>query len=254
MGGSVEVKEPIFVCGLGRSGTTWLSNALGQSPELVYIREAWLIGKFEELVGWYSMIYDEWKTFTPWNEKGVDRAKFMMFLSRFYRELLDSVSGGKRFIEKTPDWNVLHLKLLNELFPAAHYVLVYRDGRNHVASLEAKNRREQKDFDFAKACRKWAKAMDVFEEIETQKTIRNFTLVRYEDLLLRFDETFLDLCRFVRIEPFTPEPVEPNSSFENRHTPDDFANRWRSWSEERRNMFTRYAGAQLVKWKYAHAV
>lgn len=249
-----NTKEPIFVCGMARSGTSWVSETLGQSSELVYLDEAWLIDKLQELVDWHSMMYDDWAGFTPWKQGGIDRTKFVRSLSRFYEDLLGMASGGKRFIEKTPEENALHLKLLNELFPNAYYVLIYRDGRNYVASLEEKKRNENKEFDFANACRKWARSMDVFEEILSRKAIKNFTVIRYEDLLLRFEPIFRELCGFVMIEPFKPKPFAPNSSFRNSRSPDDFNQRWAPWSEERIKTFKDYAGAQLLKWKYAESI
>jgi hypothetical protein len=245
-----ERKEPIFVCGLGRSGTGLISKSLGQSPEIVYIKEAWLIAKLDELVLWHSMLYDSWQGFTPWNEKAIDRKVLISLVSAFYRKLLMLASGGRRFIEKTPEWNVLHLNLLYELFPSAYYILVYRDGRNQVASTEAKKIRQSEVFDFVRTCKKWAEAMNLFEEVQHTKSIKNMMLVRYEDLLLSFDQIFVELCKFVRIKPFKPRSVTPNSAFENLNSPEDFNNRWRSWSDEKRNVFKKHSGSQLVKWRY----
>lgn len=32
-----------------------------------------MIANIDELVEWYSRLYENWKGFTPWNEKGIDR-------------------------------------------------------------------------------------------------------------------------------------------------------------------------------------
>jgi len=162
-------------------------------------------------------------------------------------------SGGGRFIEKTPEWNVRHLKLLHELFPSAYYILVYRDGRNQVASTEAKKMKQKEDFDFVSSCQNWAKAMNLFEEVPDKKSIKNMRLVRYEDLLVSFNEIFIDLCKFIRIKPFKQRPIIPNSSFENFNSPEDFNNRWGSWSEEKVNIFKKTAGSQLIKWRYVES-
>src|SRR5215210_3036556 len=108
---------PVFVCGCGRWGTTWISSALGQSAQLTYIGEAWLLAKLEELADWFAMLHDEWTNFTPWNRRGVGRRAFVDRLARWYRELLGDAADGKRFVEKTPDWNALRLPFLHELFP-----------------------------------------------------------------------------------------------------------------------------------------
>ena len=182
-------KENVFVCGLGRSGTTWISKSLGQSKELIYIKEAWLLGKFQELLDWYRTIYNDWETFTPWKNNKITPELFVRQLSHFYNTLLEQVSGGQRFIEKTPEWNVLYLRLLIEMFPDAYFVLIYRDGRNYVKSSEMHRRNENLDFDFKTWCQRWALAMDGFEEIQKDNSIQNYMLIRYEDLLMSLENS-----------------------------------------------------------------
>ncbi len=245
--------EPIFVCGLGRSGTTWISRALGQSPELTYIEEAWLIAKLEELTEWFTMVHDQWDAFTPWRRSGVDRRAFVEGVARMYRDLLMRAANGKRFVEKTPEWNAAHLKFLHELFPDAYYVLIYRDGRNYVASLEAKKVGEQQEFDFAASCRRWARMMEGFADIRSTRPIRRFTVIRYEDLLQDFQARFAELCQFTAIRPFQPKPHPPNSFFSAKHTPEDFTSRWHSWPAEKRLMFKQLAGRQLVASGYVES-
>ena len=243
-------RAPIFVCGMGRSGTTWISRALGQSPELTYIQEAWLVRKLDELAAWFETLHDEWTGFTPWRHSGIDRSVFVDSLARCYRELLDRAAQGNRFVEKTPEWNALHLGFLQEMFPDAYYVLVYRDGRNSVASQEVKNHNERKSFDLATACRRWAGAMDAFSASRKRRPERRLTLIRYEDLIEDFDASFRELCAFAEIEPFHAVPHRPNSSFAEADGPADFNNRWQAWSPEKRRTFKQDAGRQLVEWGY----
>jgi len=175
-------KQPVFVCGMGRSGTTWLARSLALSPELFYIHEAWLVEKLHELSDWYRKIHKEYSAFTPWHDIDRDQEMFRRKLSCFYRDLLETASGGRRVLEKTPSWNVEHLKFLNELFPDAYFVLVYRDGRNYAASLEQKRINERITFHFDEACARWAFGMDVFREVSEQKLIKNCKIVRYEEI------------------------------------------------------------------------
>lgn len=248
--GPAQSKAPVFVCGMGRSGTTWISRTLGQSPELSYIGEAWLIGKLEELDDWYHMVSENWGDFTVWKKSGVGHREFLEGLAHFYRGLLDIAAQGQRFIEKTPTWNALHFRFLNSLFPEAYFVLVYRDGRNQIASLEAKKVNVEKKFDFERCCRRWAKAMDVFEEVTLDPTIENYVLVRYEDLVADFDRELVGLSHFLEIQPFDHEPLLPNSSFKDEPWAHDCNRRWESWSAERKETFQRLAGVQLEKWRY----
>ncbi len=242
--------DPVFVCGMGRSGTTWLCRTLGQSPGLVYVGEAWLIARLEELADWQRKVSEEWGDFTLWRRASVDRTRFIGKLARFYEDVLSDAAGGRRFIEKTTSWNALHLRFLSELFPRGHFVLIHRDGRNQVASLEAKSRRAGKDFDFEHACRRWARAMDVFDAVVAEGAVARSHVVRYETLLDAFDEEFASLCRFVDVEPFRPEPPPANTAFPEVSAPGDFNRRWSGWSAERKEAFERLAGRQLKRWGY----
>jgi hypothetical protein len=242
--------EPVFVCGLSRSGTTWLASALGQSPELVYLQEAWLLDKLAELVEWFSMLHDEWGGFTPWRKHGIDREAFVQQLAGFYENLLFQASAGRRFVEKTPEANLLRFELLHELFPSAYYVLIYRDGRNQVASLEAMKREQGEPFDFEETCRRWARGMEVVSRAQRHLSIEHLTILRYEDLLERFAPIFDELCRFAGLEPFELGPRAPNSSFGRARGPADFKHRWDAWPEEKKATFKRLAGEQLIAWRY----
>jgi hypothetical protein len=242
--------QAVFVCGLGRCGTTWIARSLAQSPELVYVGEAWLIEKLDELLRWHGVLLDEWGDFTTWHKHGIGRDAFVRAIARLYNDVLSIAAGGRRFVEKTPEWNVFHLPLLAELFPEARFVLSYRDGRNYVASVEAKRRTAGKEFAFEDYCRRWAQGMEAFEQVGRGGRPRFAHLVRYEDLLEDFDGTFANLCDFVGIERIVAQPLAPNSAFPNRETIQDFTTRWHGWSSEQRELFRRHAGKELVRWGY----
>jgi hypothetical protein len=233
---------------MARSGTTWLSSSLGAGTELTYVRETWLIARLEELADWFTMLHDEWGGWTPWQERGIDRRVFVASLAGWYQELLERAAGGGRFVEKTPDWNVKHLDFLRELYPDAYYVCVHRDGRNCIASVEAKRRRDGQQFDFEDAVRRWARAMDVFSALRADDEARRVLFVRYEDMVSDFGPTFSRVCKFVGIEPFTPPEYHANSSF--RDQKGGYNERWLSWPPERRAAFDAIAGGQLEEWGY----
>lgn len=244
--------DPVFVCGLARSGTTWIAKSLGQSPDLTYVEEAWLIGRLAELTDWFDQLQDEgWSGFTPWRRAGIDRPAFISRVAGFYGDLLALAAGGGRYVEKTPNENAVHLRLLHELFPNAYYVLVHRDGRDCVASLEAMKEHQGEAFDFDAACRRWAATMDLFDGVRREGSIRRLTSIRYEDLLADFGAVFRDLCAFTGIEPFAPVPYAPNSAFADLGRPGSFTSRWHGWSERRRDAFKRHAGSQLIAAGYA---
>jgi LPS sulfotransferase NodH len=238
--------DPVFVCGMARSGTTWLANSLGESHELAYVQEAWLVEKLAELADWFTMVHAEWGGWTPWEASGIDRPAFVASLGRWYRELLERAAGGGRVIEKTPDWNVRFLPFLRELFPDGRFVCLHRDGRNVVASVEARRTANQRPFDFERECERWAEGMDVFAEARGGEGV---VFVRYEDLVADFDPVFAGVCEAVGIEPFVPPTYTANTAF--RDMTGGYNDRWRAWPLERKETFNRIAGRQLTEWGYS---
>jgi hypothetical protein len=70
-----------------------------------------------------------------------------------------------------------------------------------------------------------------------------------KDLVEDFDASFANLCTLTGVDPFRPEPAEPNSSFRDAGGGIGDVNcRWRSRSPERGRTFERYAGRQLLAW------
>ena len=204
---------PVFVCGLGRSGTTWITRSLAQSAELVDVSEAWMLSPLNDLVAHHEKLLSGWTSFAQWGRLGVDRAAFVRHVAGFYDGLLRDLAGGMRFIEKTPEWNAVHLRLLHEMFPDAYFVAIYRDGRNVLASLEERFAKKGRAFDFDKHCRAWARAMTVLADEQTRGEISNLHVVRYEDLVADFPSVFDAVRRFTRVSPFDVELRAPNSAF-----------------------------------------
>ncbi|MCP4000614.1 MAG: sulfotransferase [Gammaproteobacteria bacterium] len=244
------INDPVFICGQGRSGTSWLANSVAQSEELVYLRETWLLRRLKDLGDWHDTLYHEWTGFTPWGKSSIDQQAFYQHLGQFYAGLLEELSGGRRYLEKTPEWNIQYFDTLKTLFPDACFVFIYRDGRNYVASTEAKAKRDRKPFEFKRACQRWANAMDIIKSLPEQAAQQKVRVVRYEELIASFDMVFTELCRFIDIAAFTPIPFGANSAFTNARTAEDFNSRWKTWSPSKCDLFSKYAGQQLAEWDY----
>lgn len=252
----MQDKQPVFVCGLARSGTSWITQALGQSYELVYIGESWMIAKLADLRKWCDHIQENYKfnTFT-WKDYSTDNKFFVKSIGNFYKDLLYNVSGGKRFIEKTPNWNLENIELLGEFFPDAYFVVIYRDGRNQVASYEIfSEKKKNRLFDFRKNCSLWAKSMDKITLIKDNSVLSRYILIKYEDLLSNFDNKFNELCDFAEIKRFKPHTIDSNSSYADSAKNDsDYNSRWHSWNDDKKSIFKELAGKHLIEWGYAQS-
>ena len=119
-----EFKNPVFVVGCSRSGTTAVYNVLGMAPELASMRKEshdfWNMLHPMEENNWTSHILTE-KDVT-----GRERREVSKF---FYRYL-----GAKRFLDKA-NQNCFRIPYLQTMFPDAFFVFIRRDGRDNINSM-----------------------------------------------------------------------------------------------------------------------
>jgi hypothetical protein len=112
------IREPIFLIGAARSGTTFLGDCIGRLPEVSYHHEppaTKAAGRF---------VYDG-----SW---GYRRSRW--FFRLVYRWLLRvELDGDLRFCEKTPT-NIHLIPFLADAFPDSQFVHIIRDGRDAAAS------------------------------------------------------------------------------------------------------------------------
>lgn len=113
-----SLREPIFIIGAARSGTTFLGDCIGRLPEISYHHEP----PATKAAGRYVYM-GEW---------GFRRSRwfYRMVYSWLVRVELD---GHLRFCEKTPT-NAFLMPFLRRAFPGARFVHIIRDGRDAAAS------------------------------------------------------------------------------------------------------------------------
>ena len=117
-----NLKQPIFIIGAPRSGTTFLGECLGALPEISY--------HFEPVATKAASrhVYEG-----TWN---FNRSRFFYkqvysWLMRLYGE------GGLTFCEKTPR-NCFIIPFLYKVFPDARFIHIIRDGRDVALSYSKK--------------------------------------------------------------------------------------------------------------------
>lgn len=113
-----RLHRPVFVIGAPRSGTTFLGDCIGMMPEVSYHFEPRLT---KAAIG---HVYDG--SWTP-------RRGALVFRLTYTALLLAALHGGRRFSDKTPE-NSFLVPFLAELFPAAQFVHIIRDGRDAAVS------------------------------------------------------------------------------------------------------------------------
>ncbi len=120
---AVTIREPIFVIGTHRSGTTLLGRALGHHPEVGYWEEP-------------RHVWSWGHNYRPDDRLGAADAtpRIQAQVRKSFGRFLVA-SGRARLAEKTPS-NCLRLEFIREIFPDARFVHIFRDGRAVVSSTE----------------------------------------------------------------------------------------------------------------------
>lgn len=165
-------RPPIVIGGCGRSGTTLLLSMLSAHPGIFAIPV-------------------ETMALCPAGYRPEPDLEAPFELRRLYRHvLLGRVPrGSRRWCEKTPR-NVLYFRrILDHFEQGVRLVHVVRDGRDVVTS-----RHPQAPSRPWVSPRRWIEDVSAGRRLEGDP--RLFT-VRYEDLVLDFEPTMRDLCRFL---------------------------------------------------------
>jgi hypothetical protein len=113
-----RLREPVFVVGAPRSGTTFLGSCIGALPEVSY--------HFEPRVTKAAarMVYEG-----TWSERSAAR----VFRASYGLLQVAAAEGGRRFVEKNPE-NCFVVPFLLRTFPDARFVQIIRDGRDVAVS------------------------------------------------------------------------------------------------------------------------
>ncbi|GAB6099416.1 sulfotransferase [Halanaerocella petrolearia] len=173
---------PIMVFGCGRSGTTLLLSIIGAHPNIyAFPKET---GVF---INWYNEVQYLFK-----NEKG--QGDKVPRLDKFYRLILkyDISNNVTRWCEKTPK-NIRYLdKILDYFNEDIKLIHIVRDGRDVTLSRHP----NAPDKYWVKPER-WVN--DVKKGLEYKDHSQVLT-IKYENLVLNYEETIEKLCDFINEE------------------------------------------------------
>lgn len=263
---------PVFVIGAPRSATTAMARALASHPgfwtsdETFFLSALYGQGRADaEHRRWASRPSSSWL-----RTEGVSREEFFAALGSGIDRLFASRSGGRRWIDHTPE-NTLMADDLAAMFPEARFVHVLRDGRRvvhsmiHVDStLESEERSTMRDRaflpawsrDFREACCTWAAYVRAGEAFcrrlpERALTIAHADVERDPAATMAAVLDFLGAPRDNAPARFLAE-TRINSSFAAPGgAPAAAADPWAAWPPERRRIFAAVAGDELCRLGFA---
>ncbi len=171
----INYYPPIIIGGCGRSGTTLLLSILSAHPKIFAI-------PFET------------KVFCPRNtNNGFSKNQDFIVKETFeFLELNNVFSNNLYWCEKTPK-NIHFFQEITSFFNSnVKLIHLVRDGRDVITSRHPFDKTK-----FWVTKERWIK--DVKEGV-TNENLENLITIRYEDIILNFEQTICKLLQFIGVE------------------------------------------------------
>lgn len=222
----MSVRPPIFVIGAPRSGTTLLRVMLSSHPRIyippesdfiprLYLGRARIPMERRRALRDVQIILGNRRFLREWRTDVPDPAAFVAALPELTpAALLDALyrryaaqHGADRWGDKSPIYT-RYIPLLAEIFPAAKFVHLIRDGRDAaVSTLAAYPDRFYVDVYYA--ARSWRLRVQAARQAGTALGPARYVELRYEDLTADADAVLRPLCAFLG-EDYAPAMREPH--------------------------------------------
>lgn len=130
---------PIFVVGAARSGTTWVYDILTAHPQVAGLYESWLFTPAHGLGALFTSMH--WADKPTGLGRVLSRAALLETTRLTATDLMSHAlfPEHRYLVEKSPS-HIFAIELINEIFPAARFIHVIRDGRDVAVSVRAASR------------------------------------------------------------------------------------------------------------------
>ncbi|MDX2079825.1 MAG: sulfotransferase [Terrimicrobiaceae bacterium] len=208
-------REPFFVVGASRSGTTVFRLMLNSHPDIHIPPEAWFLGALatrfspdreltSEQVREAREIIRSNVRWSDWNcpDERLDSAlafegppSLAGLIDRLFREC--TPAGRDRIWgEKSPRHSHI-VRQLRAIFPRARFIHLIRDGKDSCVSMF---QRGWYDRSFRRVCEHWDTAVRAARE-GRDFGAAHYLEIRYEDLMRSTDDVLRSVCAFLGV-PF----------------------------------------------------
>ena len=202
---------PVFIAGCGRSGTSYIRTLVDAHPDVYIPSESlflvdylrlgerkpgfllrWLLHHEPQLLCWYE-------------GEPVRGASLIQTIARLHETMAAGV-GARVWGQKTPRF-VRYRALFEHAFPGSRWILVYRDPRAVVASMR---RSGQHTNSVSRGCKRWLRDNREIVALIEGSEVRpeNVMLVKYEELVSRFEKTMGDMIQFLQLAPVPMETLQ----------------------------------------------
>ncbi len=272
MNAQLMSSAPVFVVGMNGSGTTMLLDCLGRHPELyAFPKETRLIPFLISRAPSYGdlkiddnfqKLWDEVRALAVFRETNdntpVPLPSDWRNYPRSLAAILDAVFGyfaarenKHRWCEKTPQ-HVQHLLALSQLFPAAKFIHVVRDGRDCAVSFHRRWLRRPELTVF-----RWKKVVAIGREQGRQLGTERYREIRYEDLTANPESSLRGVSGFLAL-PFNEATLESAQPYlqsvgtEGKRGLQANSGKWQGYFSVRlQQRLERIAGRTLASFGYA---
>ena len=187
--------QPTFLIGFPRSGTTLLDTILRTHSNIDVLEELPMLTKMKASLGYVPTI----SMIENMDNTAVEIA------SRFYlEELKKHIEVGKNqiIIDKLP-LNILELPLINQIFPEASFILALRHPLDCILSCWMQNFKLNPAManmvELKRIVNFYDTAMSVLK-LSKERYSLDIHRIRYEDLVLDFEENVTNLLTFLGLE------------------------------------------------------
>ncbi len=138
------VVKPIYIIGMGRSGSTILGKVLSMHREVGFLNEPkviwYAVDHREDVNGHFSSAPAQYR-FSA-HDATPDMRKRLERIYAFYL----AVTGSARIVDKNPEL-VFRVPYVREFFPNAHFIFLTRNGWDSIYSTAAWSRRAGRQVD-----------------------------------------------------------------------------------------------------------
>lgn len=229
--------RPLVVLGAERSGTTMLATLMGRHSAFAALPETHLydvvIPRFGPNPTAAEITREISKGLRRWDDFGVTEGDLERAIAermdaglgasaaafRGLCELQAAQAGRLRYVEKTPA-HLFYVSKIVEDVPTARFVVIVRDARDVCFSLL---KAPWSDDPPKTIAARWRRA--VLEGLGVAKRFGDRTmLVRYEDVVMRPEETLSAICAHAGVE-YEPTMLEPSDEAK---TVPDWEREWKS--------------------------
>lgn len=204
-----HIKNPVIIAGCGRSGTTFLRFVLTANKEIFIPNESgFIIDYLEYGNAAPSYIIEKLLFNEPLLKLWYNGVSFYLNSAgetiRKIHELESSRLGCHIWGQKTPKF-VRHIDLLNIHLGPVKWILIYRDPRAVVSSML---KSERHTYSIGNAVNRWIKDNEIIIDLMNKNDTSNKIFVKYENLIIKFDEETKRIFDFLGLGRVTIKDLE----------------------------------------------